>query len=193
VDKYTRVLSVCAFALLTGCARDKPRQENIVNLYKSYDLEALTVRIPSTWESLDFAAQGLLSANKDKKYLFLNTHSKDTVLRETIIIEVAQRKGIPSLSNVEKTVLAGIAEGQDQIRVVSSQNAVIRGNELKVIEVVCRNKKQSIRLVEVFAFYKKDKQLASLLWTGLSHPGSINKKNKELFMQVVNSVEWKKP
>ena len=193
MDKYVRVLSVCAFALLTGCARDKQRQEDIVNLYKSYDLEALTVRIPSAWKSLDFAAQGLSSANKDKKYFFLNTHSKDTVLRETIVIEIAQRKGAPSLSNVEKTVLAGIAEGQDQIRVVSSQNTVIRGNELKVIEVVCRNKEYNISLVEIFAFYKKDKQLASLLWTGLSHPGSINKKNKELFMQVVNSVEWKKP
>ena len=193
MDKYVRVLSVCAFALLAGCARDKPRQENIVSLDKSYDLEAFTVRIPSAWQPLDFAAQGLSSANKDKKYLFLNTHSKDTILRETIIIEIAQRKGTPSLSNVEKTVLAGIAEGQDQIRVVSSKNAVIRGNELKVVEVVCRNKEHNIKLVELFAFYKKDTQLASLLWTGLSHPGSIDKKNKELFMQVVNSVEWKKP
>jgi hypothetical protein len=61
------VLSVCAFSLLTGCARDKPRQESVVNLYKSYDLEALTVRIPSAWKSLNFAAQGLSSANKDKK------------------------------------------------------------------------------------------------------------------------------
>jgi hypothetical protein len=113
-------------------------------------------------------------------------------LRETIVIEVAQREGTPSLSNVEKTVLAGITEGQDQIRVVNSENTVIRGNELKVIEVACRNQEHNLELVEIFAFYKKDNQLASLLWTGLSHSESINKKNKKLFMHVVNSVEWKK-
>ena len=187
------MLLACALILIIGCKRDKPNQENVVNLCKSYDLEGLTVQIPSAWESLDFAVQGLSSTNKDNKYIFLNTHSKDTVLRETIVIEIAQRKGTLSLSNVQEALLAGIAEGQDQIRVVSSQSAVIRGNKLNVIEVACRNKEHNLSLVEIFAFYQKDKQLASLLWTGLSHPGSINKKNKELFMQVVNSVEWKKP
>jgi hypothetical protein len=193
MNKCYKALTACIFYLASGCARDKPSQENGVNLYKSYDLEALTVQIPSTWKSLNFAAQGLQSSNKDKKYLFLNTHSKDTVLRETVLIEIAQREGTISFSKLEKELLINMDEGQDQIRIISSKNSVTQVGELKIVELNCRNKELNMRLVEIFAFYKRDKQLASLLWTGLSHSGSINKNNRELFMRVVNSIQWKKP
>ncbi|WP_151088206.1 hypothetical protein [Hymenobacter baengnokdamensis] len=188
-----KYLNVLIFYFASGCAKDKNSQANGVNLYNSHDLGALTVQIPSTWEYLNFAAQGLQSSNKDKKYLFLNTHSKDTVLRETVIIEIAQRNGTISFSKLEKALLTNMGAGQDQIRILSSKNFVTQEGELKIVELNCRNKEFNMKLEEIFAFYKRDKQLASLLWTGLSHSESINKNNRELFMQIVHSIQWKKP
>ncbi|QKG56078.1 hypothetical protein GKZ68_05145 [Hymenobacter sp. BRD128] len=193
MNKLYKLLAICIFCLANGCARDKQKQENGVSHYKNYDLEALNVQIPITWDSLNFAAQGLQSSNRDKKYLFLNTHSKDTVLRETVLIEIAQQKGAISFSKLEKELLVNMSEGQDQIMMISSKSFVKRDGELKMVELNCRNKELNMRLVEMFAFYKKDKQFASLLWTGLSHSESINKNNREVFMQVVNSIQWKKP
>lgn len=98
--------------LLASCASDTPPLAATETLAKKYDLGAITVQLPKTWKALDYDSFGLWGAKKGptyrRRHLFLNTAAVDTLLRETIVLTVEQRPGVPQAQKAAQALATNL-------------------------------------------------------------------------------------
>lgn len=179
--------------LLGNCNPEKP-PTTLGTSFHRQDAGPVTVQIPATWQALDYARAGLDTARKGQHYLFLNTQSKDTAQRETIILTVTQRKGKASFAHADTllpTILEGL--GLKQIRVRQFTDTLLTNpiRELAIVEFDCRLPVRQLDLLGTYAFYKRDSMLVTVTATGLRTSDISSSQKRALFQRVIQSVQWK--
>ena len=194
MTRFPSMLSGWVLALLSNCNPEKPAT-TVVTPFRPYDLGAITVQIPATWQALEYARTGLAPARKGQRYLFKNSQSVDTVLRETIVFTITHRSGTASFAHADKHLVTSLAEGEglDQINVRQFSDTLLTNpaGELAIVDLDARLKARPLDLLGVYAFYRRDSLLVNVVATGLRTSDRASEQKRALFQKVIHSIQWK--
>ena len=87
------------------------------------------MQIPVTWKALDYDRAGLAPTRKNqpyrRHYLFLNTASADTTLRETITLTVDEQQGVSQAGKVSRELAKNLRAFPDQLQVLTCTDTLL--------------------------------------------------------------------
>ncbi|GAB2850310.1 hypothetical protein [Hymenobacter ruber] len=175
-------------ALLVGCAPEHPQEEAVINQTKTYDLGTVSITIPEVWKSTDYTNLDSVPTRKYKRFLFLNTASRDTV-RETLVVMIDEREGIKHVDKAATEMVKNFSV-PNQMQLLASHDTLLHNGNLAIVESTCRNLELRLDLAITCAFYKKENKMISLMGMAVSHPGTTDKNTRAMFRQMINSIKW---
>lgn len=181
--------------LLASCASDTPPLAATETLAKKYDLGAITVQLPKTWKALDYDSSGLWGAKKGPTYrqrhLFLNTAAVDTLLRETIVLTVEQRPGVPQAQKAAQALATNLRAFPEQLQGLTIRDTLLANGKLAIVEATYRNPKVAMNIIQTHAFCTRANTLVAFMGTARRHPRSAKQQTWALFRQAIASITWK--